>query len=239
MIMLFLQDITHQQQWEALGRVFFHDMSNIIYGLVGSSELLQKRSTAENRPLVERIHRLCVRLAREVQLQKHLNKIADADYRPTMQPVRVADVFSELKATFTTHPAANERTLTFDRTHAECTFQSDFFLVLRVLTNMVVNALEATAPGGSVRVWSELEKDGIVFCTWNHQAIAESIVKRIFQRNISTKAKSGRGLGTYSMKLFGETLLGGRVDFTTSEIKGTTFRLFLPLSPAKDCRPSS
>jgi sensor histidine kinase regulating citrate/malate metabolism len=51
---------------------------------------------------------------------------------------------------------------------------------------------------------------------------------RIFQRNYSTKSDSGRGLGTYSMKLFGETYLGGKVDFTSSESEGTTFHLRLP-----------
>ena len=232
MILLFLQDITHKQQWEALGRVFFHDLSNIIYGLVGNSEILKELSTSANHDLVERIHRLSLRLAREVQMQKHLNQMADADYQPAFQPLRVSDIFKELKTTFSNHPAARQRHVVFDKNGDDHTFHSDFFLVVRVLTNMVVNALEATDAGKSVRVWHEFTEASISLCTWNHQVIDDEVVKRIFQRNISTKADSGRGLGTYSMKFFGETFLGGRVDFTTSQTKGTTFRLQLPLSPA-------
>lgn len=42
------------------------------------------------------------------------------------------------------------------------------------------------------------------------------LLLRIFQRSFSTKGAKGRGLGTYSMKLFGETYLGGQVSFRSS-----------------------
>jgi sensor histidine kinase regulating citrate/malate metabolism len=100
--------------------------------------------------------------------------------------------------------------------------------LLRVLGNMVTNALEASGPGDAVKVWLEPVEGGLVFLVWNKQAIPADIARRVFQRNFSTKAELGRGLGTYSMKLFGEELLGGQVDFTTSESDGTTFRFVLP-----------
>ena len=45
---------------------------------------------------------------------------------------------------------------------------------------------------------------------------------QIFQRSFSTKG-SGRGVGTYSIKLLGEQYLRGRVGFTSSETDGTAF----------------
>jgi signal transduction histidine kinase len=51
---------------------------------------------------------------------------------------------------------------------------------------------------------------------------------QVFQRSFSTKG-SGRGLGTYSMKLLSERYLQGRVTFDTSPAKGTTFRAIYPL----------
>ena len=51
---------------------------------------------------------------------------------------------------------------------------------------------------------------------------------RIFQRNFSTKEQDGRGIGTFSMKLFGEKILGGQVSFTTSKTGGTTFKFAYP-----------
>ena len=71
------------------------------------------------------------------------------------------------------------------------------------------------------------------FCVWNAGEIPADIAKRVFQRNFSTKAQAGRGIGTFSMKLFGEKYLGGRVDFTTSSSDGTVFRFILPLTAGK------
>ncbi len=233
MILLFLQDITYEQQWEALGRVFFHDLGNIIYSLVGSSEILLDKIPRAYRADAERVHRLSLRLAREVQMQKHLTQMADADYQPVIQPVAVDWVFRELESAFASHPAAAGRHLVFSDQHRQTTFRSDFFLVVRVLTNMITNALEATDAGKTVHIRALPEPDALVFHVWNHRAVDAGVVDRIFQRNISTKATSGRGLGTYSMKLFGETVLGGNIDFTTSADDGTTFRFRVPAPPER------
>jgi signal transduction histidine kinase len=105
--------------------------------------------------------------------------------------------------------------------------ETDPTLVLRVLGNMIVNALEATGPGGAVRLSIEENPEWVTFSVWNDATIPSAIRNRIFQRNVSTKDDMGRGLGTYSMKLFGEQVLGGRVSFT-SDASGTVFRFSLP-----------
>jgi len=38
-LLLFIQDVTQQQQWMAMERVFFHDITNLLTGLIGASEL--------------------------------------------------------------------------------------------------------------------------------------------------------------------------------------------------------
>ncbi|RJR33419.1 MAG: ATP-binding protein [Desulfobacteraceae bacterium] len=70
-----------------------------------------------------------------------------------------------------------------------------------------------------------------IFNVWNRQAIPPRVALRIFQRNFTTKEEAGRGLGTYSMKFFGEKILGGQVSFTTSAESGTVFKFSLPISP--------
>jgi sensor histidine kinase regulating citrate/malate metabolism len=69
----------------------------------------------------------------------------------------------------------------------------------------------------------------VVFSVWNAEVISPPIASRIFQRNFSTKEEPGRGLGTFSMKLIGEQLLGGRVYFESTSTSGTTFFLRLPI----------
>ena len=74
--------------------------------------------------------------------------------------------------------------------------------------------------------------DGVhAFTVWNRSAIPEKVRLRIFQRHFSTKQGTGRGLGTYAMKLFGEKFLGGSVSFASTAAAGTTFRLEIPAAP--------
>ena len=51
---------------------------------------------------------------------------------------------------------------------------------------------------------------------------------QVFQRSFSTKGP-GRGIGTYSMKLFAEQYLKGKIWFTTEKSTGTTFYFSIPL----------
>jgi signal transduction histidine kinase len=93
---------------------------------------------------------------------------------------------------------------------------------------MLTNAFEATPPKGQVRLHVEAERQALNFHVWNAVPIPQEVAMRIFQRHFSTKSEDGRGLGTFSMKLLGERVLGGQVSFTSTESKGTTFRFRLP-----------
>jgi signal transduction histidine kinase len=65
------------------------------------------------------------------------------------------------------------------------------------------------------------------FSVNNPAVLPAGIKSRIFQRSFSTKG-TGRGIGTYSMKMLGERYLGGKIAFTSAEGEGTTFRFLLP-----------
>ena len=58
--------------------------------------------------------------------------------------------------------------------------------------------------------------------------IPESIQSQLFKRSFSTKGDVGRGLGTYSIKLFAERFLHGRISFTSGAEDGTVFMVDLP-----------
>jgi signal transduction histidine kinase len=228
LLILFLQDITRQQTRAALERVFFHDLNNMLLGLVGTSELLVLQPGERTEERLQRVQQLAHHLAQEISLQKCLAG-SDSDLPPrTVQAVSTHQVFRELHDLFLGHPAAAGKTLCFPNEVPDLTLQTDLNLLLRVLGNMTCNAFEATLPGGEVRAWLEKADGTAVFCVWNGAAIPADVARRVFQRNFSTKGESGRGLGTFSMKLFGERFLGGEVGFTSSEAAGTVFRFRLP-----------
>jgi hypothetical protein len=229
-ILLFLQDITKQQQRAALERTFFHDVNNLVSMLAAASELLVREEPSE---LAETVHQASLRIIKEIAIQQNLLDSDAFDYRPMWHQYSSAQVIQELKSFFTSHPAARGKHIYFADVYPVVAVQTDLSLLSRVLCNMIINALEATEENGSVRVGATSRNGRLSFCVWNAGEIPADIARRVFQRNFSTKAQAGRGIGTFSMKLFGEEYLGGRVCFTTSSQAGTVFRITLPLNTGK------
>jgi signal transduction histidine kinase len=229
LILLFLQDITASQRWAAIEHVFFHDINNLITGLQGASELMNLEDEIEMRKLAKSIRWTSLRLANEVAIQQALLKDDLSEYQLSLQEVTAEQVIHELRAAFSSHPVTKGKFLNLGQVSVRRPFVTDLSLLLRILTNMLINAFEATEEGGGVKFWIEQEQDTISFCVWNKRAIPEDVGLRVFQRYFSTKEEPGRGLGTYAMKLLGEYFLGGAVDFTTSESDGTMFRFRLPV----------
>lgn len=96
------------------------------------------------------------------------------------------------------------------------------------MLNLLKNALEASTTGETIDIGCSLSNQTIVFWVKNSGAMTESVKSQLFQRSFSTKG-SGRGVGTYSVKLLTERYLGGKVDFQSSIQEGTIFYIYLPL----------
>jgi len=229
LLLLFLQDLTRQQQWAMLERVFFHDISNILCGLVGACELLKVKTDNELHKLSNSVYQLAVRLAQEVKIQQCLTQMDMEGFQSVVSEVTIVQILDDIRQMFNNHPVAKDKVLHISDEIIDISFKTDVNLLMRILGNMITNAFEATAPGEGVNVWLKQSEGHITFYVWNRQVIPEKIANRVFQRNFSTKLELGRGLGTYSIKLFGEKFLGGKVEFTSSEKDGTTFCFMLPV----------
>ena len=128
---------------------------------------------------------------------------------------------------FRNHPCHQGRDLVSERVPGDKTLTNDESLLMRVLGNMVKNALEASPPGSRVRLWFEGTVGGSAFHVHNPGLIPPSAAAHIFQPHFSSKGHN-RGFGTYAMRLIGENCLGGRVSFVTSASAGTQFSIELP-----------
>ncbi|WP_191966125.1 sensor histidine kinase [Oryzomonas japonica] len=225
-VLLFLQDISMQQYRSCLDRTFYHDVNNILCALVGKSELISLRKQPTEEKLQE-LHHIVLRIAQEMSIQNSLQKSLDVTYNPLYAEVKINSILKEIDQLFLDHPLKTQRNLEVNYIPSDITVITDFHLASRILINMTTNALEATPVGGKVVLGVEQHHKAVTFYVWNTGAIPEDVSRRIFQRNFSTKADMGRGFGTYSMKLFGEKVLGGSVQFESSEEKGTIFKFTL------------
>ena len=226
-VLLFLQDMTEHQRRATLERLFLHDFGNLLGGLLGNIQLLSTRDGGRSEA-AERILQLAMRLAREIEVHRAILGTDPSEISVTPENVSALEVAHDIDQVFAQHPAANARHLLVGCGGPDGKIWTDRSLLLRVLANAVTNALEASAEGDSVRFWHETTETGVTFHVWNNGTIPENIALRIFQMAFTTKKGTGRGIGTYVMKLLTEEYLGGTVSFTSSPEHGTVFRICLP-----------
>lgn len=118
--------------------------------------------------------------------------------------------------------------LGFDRKCSSCTASVDADMMQQVLLNLLLNALEATGPGGRVRVVLEQHAESldIVVEDSGHGISAENLA-RIFNPFFTTKS-DGTGLGLANAYKIMESH-GGSLTVSSHVGEGSQFTASLPL----------
>ena len=104
---------------------------------------------------------------------------------------------------------------------------SDYVLLKRILTNLIINAIQAMPEGGKLSINARKELQNIlIFVQDTGVGISEDAKPNIFKPMFTTKSK-GQGFGLVVVKRLTETL-GGNVSFESDFGKGTKFIISLP-----------
>lgn len=217
-----ITDISHEKRRQALERLFFHDVLNLVGGIRGFAEVLLEPSLENPAPLVTHIRETAERVIDEILAQRTLAAAENRDLQPKPEAVAAGSLVEQVCGIYRFHEVCRGRELCRDASADGGILISDATLLGRVLGNMVKNALEATPRGGVVTVGSREIEGEVEFWVHNPGTIPGPARLQIFQRSYSTRG-AGRGLGTYSMRLLSEDYLGGRVGFTSTAAQGTRF----------------
>jgi signal transduction histidine kinase len=106
-------------------------------------------------------------------------------------------------------------------------FVADSSYVNRIMTNLVINAVQSMPKGGKLTILAFKEaKDVVITVKDTGVGIPEAAKTKLFTPMFTTKAK-GQGFGLAVIKRLTEAL-GGTVAFESQEGKGTTFVIRLP-----------
>jgi signal transduction histidine kinase len=222
-----LQDISHEKRRQALERTFFHDVLNTVGGLRGFVELLLESEPEEVPEVASTVSKISRQLIEEIETQRSLLAAETDALSTNLEELKTKEVLEELAVVYRRHEVAEGKTITVAADSASLVFRSDYTLLVRVLGNMLKNALEATPAQENVTLGARRDADQVEFWVNNPTFMPRDVQLQVFKRSFSTKG-SGRGIGTYSMRLLASRYLHGTVDFSSSEAQGTTFRLRLP-----------
>ena len=235
-----LRDISSEKRREALERTFFHDILNRASAVQGVSSLLEgeELSADERADFIGMLSVSARAMVDEIRSQRTLLaaergdlavESVDCDSMETLQDAAGACHafgFAEAK-----HVAILPGTQSI-------LFQTDVTLLGRILVNLLKNALEASDTGMTVTAICTRSAPGrIRFSVHNETVMPERVRTQVFRRSFSTKG-SGRGLGTYSIKLLTESYLGGRAWFESVAGEGTTFHAEFAIGMALSSLPT-
>jgi PAS domain S-box-containing protein len=108
------------------------------------------------------------------------------------------------------------------------TLETDATFLKRVLTNLIINAVQAMPDGGDLTINAKVKgKKCQIIIQDTGVGIPEKVKPKLFTPMVTTKSK-GQGLGLAVVKRLVEAL-NGAVTFESVENKGTKFIVSLPL----------
>ncbi len=223
-----IMDISDAKRKIALESIFFHDVLNTAGGIQGFAELLDGASPEEANEFGKILASLTTRLVDEIQAQRDILSAENSELKLHLNSVTAVEIIKSTVQLYSMHSAAEGKLIVENHGTESAIMYTDERLARRILGNMLKNALEAAEPGATVTLRGDVKFSYFVFSVHNNGYIPPLVQLQIFNRSFSTKG-TGRGLGTYSVKLLTEKYLQGRAGFISTRETGTTFFAIIPL----------
>lgn len=160
------------------------------------------------------------------------------DMKP--RPVEVAEIVQVLEDQFS--PLCHDKGLAWSSSAGEATVITDPDLLLRLLGNLLQNALRYT-DSGSIECHGAIEDDRVKFSVIDSgRGIAEADQARIFEQFVRLNGNAddteGAGLGLAIVQYISNAL-GARIDLQSVPGEGSTFSVSLPAASAGGAEASS
>jgi signal transduction histidine kinase len=226
------EDVRKQERQAMFGRIaagLVHDLSNPVQAIGQNCKLIVRMfEDAEYRHEFQRI------TEREMGVVKRvlddLRNIANPkplERFPLEIDRSVADVVESMQQ----HAETAGLTLNAELGAPGAQIAGDVFALGRVYRNLIINAIQATAPGGLVVVATEATEERVQVRIYDTGCgIAPERLSKIFEDFVTTKRR-GLGLGLAITKKIVEQL-GGEISVASEVGKGTTFVLDFPRTHA-------
>jgi signal transduction histidine kinase len=227
---LMMHDISDEKRRQTLERVFFHDLLNAASGIAGLIDVIEMKGTdAQEAGQMLHTAKICAEyLVDEINFSRALAQAEKDTLELNPEPVYINDAMEKVAGFFSLQTAYAQLNLEVVKSERNFSIITDKTLIIRILINLLKNAIEASRHGDTVTIKVDEKTPGHVrFEVHNETVMPPEIRDQVFMRAFSTKGK-GRGIGTYSVKLFAEQYLKGKVWFTSEDGRGTSFFVQIP-----------
>ena len=234
-LLVYAENIESEKRKDSLERVFFHDILNTAGAIKNITDLLPEiKDSDEILTFIDMLRTSSAQLLNEILFQRMIINAEKNELSVDLNLISVNSILETTFSLYSKHQKAEGKIFNVIYLEKDIEIETDKTILVRSLGNLVKNALEATTYGQAIKLSAIKKGEFINFIVWNEGVIPEDVQLQIFQRSFSTKAKSGRGIGTYSVKLFVENYLKGKVFFNSSIEEQTSFIISLPIKKNKN-----
>jgi NtrC-family two-component system sensor histidine kinase KinB len=234
-----LRDVSERIELEQLRSdltsMIFHDLRAPIGNIISSLEVLETSTMKEDeafQSVLSIAQRSSRRASRLIESLLDLDRLEAGNAVIDKQKTSISTLIEEAVEEVRPMAEAKEHTLEIEPMPELPEVDIDFDLILRVMTNLLENAIKYTRTGGKIRVSAHKAK-GVLDVSVNDSGsgVPPADRKRIFEKyaRIHRKGKpKGRGLGLAFCRLAVEAH-GGKIWVESTQGEGSTFHFTLPL----------
>jgi len=230
------RELKRQEQLrDELYRMLIHDLKAPLAEVVANLDILSYSIDEENREFLEAAQMSCDRTLRMISNLITINKIEDGKLTPCKEEIEPGPLLEEALSAIRALAAIKKITTRLEVSGGLPTIYLDRVLILRVLQNLLTNALGYSEGGTTVTLGCRPvpgKKKLEFFVQDQGPGLDEGRAKNVFDKysRLSDKqdALVGTGLGLYFCKLAVE-VHRGRIGIETAPGKGCRFFFRLPL----------
>lgn len=223
-----LLKIEREETWREAARQVAHELKNPLTPMRLQMQNFQRRFNPEDPEIHDKVSELSKGIIKQIDT---LSGIAEAFSDYTKMPVRKDETIHLIEEIDTALELFDEDVVEFKHENKEIYLQFDPNYLVRVITNLVKNAIQAVPSKQKPKVQisvKKLQKHVEISVKDNGIGIPDEVSKKLFEPKFTTKS-SGSGLGLPMVKKIIEEY-NGTIRFRNNPEIGATFIVTLPLN---------
>ncbi len=215
-----------EQAWREMAKQVAHEIKNPLTPMRLTIQSFQRKFDPSETDIHQKVDEYSKTLIQQIDT---MSTIAEAFSNFAKMPVQKNERLNIVEVIHLALDIFNEDYVSFTSTNQEIIGNFDRTQLIRVITNLVKNAIQATSTikNPTIIVNVSKNKNNItITVSDNGTGIKEENKKHVFQPKFTTKS-SGMGLGLAMVKNIIETY-SGTISFVSEPNKGTIFTITLP-----------
>lgn len=215
-----------EQAWREMAKQVAHEIKNPLTPMRLTVQSFQRKFDPNDEQIHSKIDEYSKTLIQQIDT---MSSIAEAFSNFAKMPAQKNETLNVVETVRLALDIFNEDYIIFNTEKEKIIATFDRTQLIRVVTNLVKNAIQAratTRPPNIVVTVKDSERNVIINVSDNGVGIKEENKAKVFEPKFTTKT-SGMGLGLAMVKNIVETYKGS-ITFTSQQNEGTVFTVTLP-----------